>query len=113
MADNESSKQNPHDDKHRHHLHHDHHCHHHHHNEVYENLISLSIAPEGEYTFITLICEPEIEHRLLEMGFIPGAEIKIVTKTGIGENSSVMIEIKGSKLALNNKIANEILVKAK
>jgi Fe2+ transport system protein FeoA len=42
------------------------------------------------------------------MGFIPGEDVKVVSNSGM--KGSVMIEIKGSKLALSNKIAENILV---
>lgn len=90
---------------------------HHHFRHIHDidtkNLSSLSIVPVGEYTFITTLCSPEMEHRLLEMGFVPQTVVKVIAKTGGQENGSVLIEIKGSKLALNFKTANEILVKEK
>lgn len=76
-----------------------------------EPLISLSIAEPGEYQFITTLCEHEMAHRLLEMGFIPETIIKVISNTGA--NGTVMIEIKGSKLALNSRIANDIVIKTK
>ena len=90
---------------------------HHHFRHIHDidtkNLSSLSIVPVGKYTFITTLCSPEMEHRLLEMGFVPQTDITVLAKTGGHENGSVLIEIKGSKLALNFKTANEILVKEK
>ncbi|MDR3243852.1 MAG: ferrous iron transport protein A [Elusimicrobiota bacterium] len=71
-------------------------------------LISLSVAKKGEYEFITTLCEHEMEHRLLEMGFILHTIIKVIENPD--SNGAVFIEIKGSKLALNRKIANDILV---
>jgi Fe2+ transport system protein FeoA len=71
-------------------------------------LISLSVAKKGEYEFITTLCEHEMEHRLLEMGFIPKTIIKVIENSD--SSGAIFIEIKGSKLALNRKIANDILV---
>ncbi|MDR2771869.1 MAG: ferrous iron transport protein A [Elusimicrobiota bacterium] len=86
------------------------HHHHHHHQHIYGNLTSLSIVPVGEYIFAKTLCDPEMEYRLLEMGFVPGAPIKVISKDGLNGESAVMVEIKGSNLALNGRIANDILV---
>ncbi|MDR0822632.1 MAG: ferrous iron transport protein A [Endomicrobium sp.] len=87
---------------------HHHHPHIHKHYDPDRPLISLSVAKKGEYEFITTLCEHEMEHRLMEMGFIPQTKIKVIENPD--SNGAVFIEIKGSKLALNAKIANDILV---
>jgi len=53
-------------------------------------------------------CDPHLSHRLLEMGFIPGEDVEVLTNSG--KKGSVMVRIKGSKVALSNKIACNILV---
>jgi Fe2+ transport system protein FeoA len=89
---------------------------HHHHPHIHKHynpdkpLISLSVAQRGEYEFITTLCDHEMEHRLMEMGFIPQTKIKVIENPD--SSGAVFIEIKGSKLALNSKIANDILVTA-
>jgi len=53
-------------------------------------------------------CDNRLAHRLLEMGFVPGEDISVLTNSG--KKGSIMIRVKGSKVALSNKIADNILV---
>jgi Fe2+ transport system protein FeoA len=71
-------------------------------------LISLSVAQKGEYEFVTTLCDHEMEHRLLEMGFVPQTKIKVIENPDT--RGAVLIEIKSSHLALSYKIANDIFV---
>ena len=77
----------------------------------YSNMAKLSSAVPGSYRFVVAYCDEKLRHRLLEMGFVPGEEITVVTNTG--DKGSIMIKIKGSKIALSNKIADNILLKRK
>ena len=75
-------------------------------------MTKLSCAKKGSCCkFISTSCEAPLEHRLMEMGFIPGEDITVVTNTG--SKRTVMVKVKGSKIALSNKIAENILVKEK
>lgn len=72
----------------------------------------LSCAKKGSCCkFISTSCDAPLEHRLLEMGFVPGEDITVVTNTG--SNGTIMVKVKDSKIALSNKIAEKILVKEK
>lgn len=72
----------------------------------------LSCAKKGSCCkFISTSCDAPLEHRLLEMGFVPGEDITVVTNTG--SNGTIMFKVKDSKIALSNKIAEKILVKEK
>ena len=61
--------------------------------------------------FISTSCAADLGHRLLEMGFVPGEDITVMANTG--SKGTVMVKVKGSKVALSNKIADNILVKEK
>ena len=75
-------------------------------------MTKLSCAKKGTCCkFVSTSCEAPLEHRLLEMGFVPGEDITVVTNTG--SKGTVMVKVKGSKIALSNKIAENILVKEK
>ena len=75
-------------------------------------MTKLSCAKKGSsWEVVSTSCEAPLEHRLLEMGFIPGVDITVVTNTGSG--GSVMVKVKGSQIALSNKIAENIWVKEK
>ncbi|MDR1942090.1 MAG: ferrous iron transport protein A [Endomicrobium sp.] len=76
-----------------------------------DGALKLSKAKEGFYEFLCAKCDEHLVHRLLEMGFVPGDNIKVLSH--MGSRGSVMIEVKGSKLALSNKIADNILVAGK
>jgi Fe2+ transport system protein FeoA len=96
------------------HLFHDKHHNHPHIHKFYDSdkpLISLSNAQKGDYEFITTLCDHETEHRLLEMGFIPQTIIKVIDNPDA--HGAVLIEIKGSQIALNYKIANDIYITKK
>lgn len=117
-----------HHDYHDHHNHHDHHHHYHDHHERYSDyhthhkdefvhlknmpgVLPLSNAEIGEYKFIFAYCpDNDFEHRLLEMGFVPRASISVLERTNVGHASSALIRIKGSTIALNKQIAENILV---
>ena len=75
-------------------------------------MTKLSCAKKGTcYKFVSTSCDALLEHRLLEMGFVPGEDITVVTNTGA--KGTVMVKVKDSKIALSNKIAETILVKEK
>jgi Fe2+ transport system protein FeoA len=44
------------------------------------------------------------------MGFIPGEEMSVIENNG--PRGSVMIRIKGAKIALSSEVADKILLKA-
>ncbi|MDR2708966.1 MAG: ferrous iron transport protein A [Elusimicrobiota bacterium] len=74
-------------------------------------IIPLSNAELRDYIFIYAYCPDEhFEHKLLEMGFVPGSSLKVLEKTNMGHKSSVLVKIKGSTLALNMQIAENILI---
>lgn len=73
-------------------------------------MTKLSCAKKGACCkFISTSCDADLGHRLLEMGFVPGEDITVMTNTG--SKGTVMVKVKGSKIALSNKIAESILVK--
>ncbi len=75
-------------------------------------MTKLSCARKGSCCkFISTSCDAPLEHRLLEMGFVPGEDITVVTNSG--SKGTVMVKVKGSKIALSNKIAEKIMVKEK
>jgi Fe2+ transport system protein FeoA len=75
----------------------------------YNGMAKLSDAVPGTYRFIVAYCGEKLAHRLLEMGFTPGEYLTVIENTG--PKGSVIIKIKGSKIALNNKIADKILLR--
>jgi Fe2+ transport system protein FeoA len=78
----------------------------------YNGMAKLSDAVAGTYRFVVAYSDDDkLNQRLLEMGFVPNEEI-IVIASG-ARKSGVMIKIKGSKIALNNEVANKILLKRK
>ncbi|MDR1928844.1 MAG: ferrous iron transport protein B [Endomicrobium sp.] len=70
--------------------------------------IVLNNACPGIYRFVAIHCCGNLKYKLLEMGFIHGEKLRIIKNTGY--NGNVIIVIKGTKIALNNKIASKILL---
>jgi Fe2+ transport system protein FeoA len=77
----------------------------------YNNMIKLSSAVPGVYKFVVAHCDRKLGYRLLEMGFVPDEDIIVIENTG--DKGSIMLKVKDSKIALSNKIANNILLKIK
>jgi Fe2+ transport system protein FeoA len=75
----------------------------------YNDMAKLSDAVPGVYRFIAAYCGGKLAYRLLEMGFVPGEYLTVIENTG--PKGSIMIKIKGSKIALSNKIADKILLR--
>ncbi|MDR3256069.1 MAG: ferrous iron transport protein A [Endomicrobium sp.] len=75
----------------------------------YNCMAKLSNAVPGVYRFVAAYCDEKLGHRLLEMGFVPGEKLTVIAN--IGSKGSVMVKVKGSKIALSNKIADKILLK--
>jgi Fe2+ transport system protein FeoA len=71
-------------------------------------MAKLSDAVPGVYRFVVAYCDEKLAHRLLEMGFIPGEYLTVIKNTS--PKSNIVIKIKGSKIALSNKIADKILL---
>ena len=72
-------------------------------------MTKLSCAKKGACCkFVSTSCDADLGRRLLEMGFMPGEDIEVVTNTGF--RGSIMVKVKGSKIALSNKIADQIMV---
>lgn len=53
-------------------------------------------------------CDPAYRHKLLAMGFMPGAEFKVLRLAPLGD--PVQIEIKGFLLSLRKREASCLLV---
>ncbi|MDR1244203.1 MAG: glycosyltransferase [Endomicrobium sp.] len=80
-------------------------------NLIFQNnpSIKLSTAVPGVYKFASSNNNDKgLNHRLLEIGFIPGIRLRVIKNTG--EKGSLLLKIKGSKIVLSNKIADKILV---
>jgi Fe2+ transport system protein FeoA len=60
----------------------------------------------GVYIFTATNCSKEFSYKLFNMGFIPGVKLRVISNNG-----GLIIKIKESKIALNMKTANGILLK--
>ncbi|GHT55586.1 hypothetical protein AGMMS50233_05760 [Endomicrobiia bacterium] len=74
----------------------------------YNGMTKLSNAVPGSYKFVVACCGEKLRHRLLEMGFLPGEELIVIENTGHG--GSIVVKIKDARIALGNKIADNILL---
>jgi Fe2+ transport system protein FeoA len=77
----------------------------------YNGMVKLSDVVPGAYKFSATYCDDKLARRLLEMGFVPNEEVIVIEKRG--RKGSVMVKVKGSKIALNHRVADKILLKRK
>ncbi len=67
----------------------------------------LTLARPGEYNLIKKVGgRPETRQFLENLGFVAGGEVAVVTKNG----DSLIVEIKGSRVAVNGDMAAKIMV---
>ncbi len=70
-------------------------------------MLPLSIAPQGEKLKILKIGGGgELRQHLLEMGFVVGSFVSVVS----GEGGGLIVNVKGSRVAISNAIASKIFV---
>lgn len=69
----------------------------------------LSLKP-GEKGTIKLLSESPISTKLLEMGFLPGKEIRLL-RTGLG-GCPLYVDLQGSYIALRKEEAETILLES-
>ncbi|MCY1153449.1 MAG: FeoA family protein [Sphaerochaetaceae bacterium] len=67
-------------------------------------LSMLSLGESKE--IISISASPDLKQRLLSMGFVPGNSVTIVSQS----NQGLVLEIKGTRLALNKGLAHLIQV---
>ena len=71
-------------------------------------MMPLSMASPGEKVKVAAIKAGwGLERRLADMGLTPGVQIKVVNSLGHGP---VVIEVRGSRLALGHGISHKIMV---
>ena len=72
-------------------------------------MTKLSSTKKGaSCKLVSTSCGAKLGRRLLDMGFMPGENILVMTNTG--KKGSIMVKVKGSKIVLSNKIADNITV---
>ena len=70
-------------------------------------MMPITLANVGEVNIILRICgRGKMQRHLAKLGFIPGSEIQIVSKN----NGSVIVNVKESRIALCENLANRIMV---
>lgn len=75
-----------------------------------DHIMPLSLASPGETVSIVGIDAGRgLGRKLVDMGLVPGTEIKVVTAHG----GPVIVEVKGTRLALGHGMAHKILVRFK
>jgi Fe2+ transport system protein FeoA len=77
----------------------------------YNGIAKLSNVVPGVYKFVAAYGDAKLNRRLLEMGFVPNEEVIVIESEN--KKSGIMVKIRGSKIALNNKAAEKILIKRK
>lgn len=73
-----------------------------------ENYISLADVKKGNIVKLKeIIGGHKIKKRLLDMGLLPGTELKIVSSNNMGP---MIIEVNNSRLALGRGLSKKVLV---
>ncbi len=71
-------------------------------------LMPLSMASPGETVQVVEVeAGRGLNRRLTDMGLVPGTEVRVVNSQGAG---AVVVEVKGTRLALGHGMAHRILV---
>lgn len=67
----------------------------------------LTMAKAGEINTIKKVAGKEETRRFLEnLGFVAGSQVAIVSKI----SGSMIVDVKGSRVAVNKEMANKIMV---
>jgi ferrous iron transport protein A len=75
-----------------------------------DSSIPLNAVPNGEQVQIVSICAGwGLRRRLADMGLTPGLSVRIV---GSQRPGSVVLDVRGSRLALGRGISHRIMVRA-
>lgn len=70
-------------------------------------MMPLSMINEGATGTVTRVGGKEETRRFLEnLGFVPGADVTVVSKLG----GNMIVNIKDSRIAIGNDMANKIMV---
>lgn len=70
-------------------------------------MMPLTMAGEGATTSIKRVTgKEEVRRHLESMGFVPGADITIITING----GNVIVNVKESRVAISKEMANKIMI---
>ena len=70
-------------------------------------MMPLLLAQVGENNLIRHIGgTPEVKHHLEDLGFVVGANVTIISRVG----GNVIVKVKESRLAIDERLAQRILV---
>ena len=73
-----------------------------------EIMIPLSVANPGDkVTVVRVGGNEEGKQHLADLGFVPGAEVSVVSAPGDG---NVIVNLKGAKLAITSQMATRIMI---
>lgn len=68
--------------------------------------LPLAMASEGQTVMVARVRGPQdLRQRMAEMGFVQGAEVKVVSRV----NGDVVVSVKGATIALNRDMAMRIV----
>ena len=70
-------------------------------------MLPLSMALPGDLNYIQNITgKDEVRQHLAELGFVVGAEVRVVTRVG----GNMILSVKDSRVAIDQAMANRIMV---
>lgn len=69
--------------------------------------LPLAMAGEDEVVHVARVKgNPELRQHLAELGFVEGAELKVISRA----KGDVIVNVKGARLALNRSMASHVTV---
>ena len=71
-------------------------------------IMNLSEIAFKEKRKVLKIKESSLKNKLLEMGFIPGAEVELLQRAPLGD--PYLVRVSGYKIMLRRQEANEVIV---
>ncbi len=69
-------------------------------------MVLAEIKQDGNYHVRRVDADPKIHSHLEDLGFVPGAPIKVISRSG----KNIIVKVKGTRIALSTELAQAITV---
>lgn len=71
-------------------------------------MLPLTMAKEGDRILVARVGgSEEVKQHLMDLGFVPGALISVVSAPG---NGNLIVKVKESRLAITSRMAEKVMV---
>lgn len=70
-------------------------------------MMPLAVISEGEDAIVRRVGgSTEVQHHLENLGFVPGSNVRVVTKMG----GNIIVQVKEARVAISGEMAQKIFV---